>query len=54
MRAAQVLQRCLSDAVVRMHACRRKALLKATEALLQGRRLTLMDMARSWPDADLT
>ena len=51
MRAAQVLQRCLSDAVVRMHACRRQALFKATEALLQGRRLTLMDMARSWPDA---
>jgi DDE family transposase len=51
MRAAQVLQRCLSDAVVPMHAGRRQALFKATEALLQGRRLTLMDMARSWPDA---
>lgn len=51
MRAAQVLQRCLSDAVVPMHASRRQALFKATEALLQGRRLTLMDMARSWPDA---
>jgi len=51
MRAAQVLQRCLFDAVVPMHAGRRRALFKATEALLQGRRLTLMDLARSWPDA---
>jgi len=51
MRAAQVLQRCLSDALVLMHARRREVLFKATEGLLQGRRLTLMDVARSWPDA---
>lgn len=51
MRAAQVLQRCLSDALVPMHARRRDVLFKATEGLLQGRRLTLMDVARSWPDA---
>ena len=51
MRAAQVLQRCLSDALVPMHTRRREVLFKATEGLLQGRRLTLMDVARSWPDA---
>ncbi|MBS0457220.1 MAG: IS4 family transposase [Proteobacteria bacterium] len=51
MRATQVLQRCLSDALVPMHASRCAVLLKATEALLEGRRLTLMDVARSWPTA---
>ena len=51
MRATQVLQRCLSDALIPMHASRCAVLLKATEALLTGRRLTLMDVARSWPDA---
>ncbi len=51
MRATQVLQRCLSDALIPMHASRCAVLLKATEALLARRRLTLMDVARSWPDA---
>lgn len=51
MRASQVLQKCLPDSLSRMHALRERALLRSVEALLQGRRLTLMDIARSWPDA---
>ncbi|WP_201720832.1 IS4 family transposase [Pseudomonas aeruginosa] len=51
MRASQVLQKCLPHSLSRMHALRERALLRSVEALLQGRRLTLMDVARSWPDA---
>jgi hypothetical protein len=35
-----------------MHALRSRVLLRAVEALLHGRRLTLMDVARSWPGAE--
>lgn len=52
MRAAQVLQKCLDEAWDGMHALRRRVLLKAAEALIAGRRLTLMDVARSWPGAE--
>jgi hypothetical protein len=34
-----------------MHALRCAALLDAVRALIAGRRLTLMELARSWPDA---
>ncbi|HZW17789.1 MAG TPA: IS4 family transposase [Luteimonas sp.] len=51
MRASQVLQKCLPRSLSRMHALRERALLRAVEALLHGRRLTLMDVARAWPDA---
>jgi len=34
-----------------MHALRERALLHSVEALLQGRRLTLTDVARAWPRA---
>lgn len=51
MRASKVLQSCLRDALGSMHSLRSKALLRATESVVQGRRLTLMDLARSWPDA---
>ncbi len=51
MRASQVLQKCLPHSLSRMHALRERALLRSVEALLRGRRLTLMDVARSWPDA---
>jgi len=34
-----------------MHAARERRLLQAVEALVQGRRLTLTDLARSWPGA---
>ena len=52
MRATVVLQNCLSQALQPIHALRRRVLLRAVEALVHGRRLTLMDVARSWPDAE--
>ena len=51
MRATEVLQKCLSDALGSMHALRRRVLLRAVEAMIHGRRLTLMDLARAWPGA---
>lgn len=51
MHARQVLQKCLNPALGAMHALRRGVLMKAVEALVSGRRLTLIDVARSWPDA---
>lgn len=52
MRASAVLQKCLPESLARMHALRERALLKSVEALIQGRRLTLTDVARSWPGAE--
>lgn len=52
MRGNGVLQTCLSDSLGTMHALRSRVLLQAVEALLHGRRLTLMDMARAWPGAE--
>ena len=52
MRATKVLQKCLGDALQPMHALRRHVLLRAVEALIQGRRLTLIDVARAWPGAE--
>ena len=52
MRASGVLQKCLPDGLQVMHAARSRVLLCAEEALLCGRRLTLMDVARSWPGAE--
>lgn len=52
MRASRVLQKCLSDSLGRMHGLREQTLLRSIEALLAGRRLTLMDVARSWPGAE--
>jgi len=52
MRASRVLQKCLPNALTGMHALRERALLGSVEALLHGRRLTLTDVARSWPGAD--
>jgi len=52
MRASRVLQKCLSDSLEPMHRARSRVLLHAVEALLAGRRLTLMDVARSWPGAE--
>ncbi len=51
MRASQVLQKCLSGCFVAMHAVRARVLLRSVEALLAGRRLTLIDVAWSWPGA---
>lgn len=52
MRASEVLQKCLGDALNSMHALRSRLLLRAVEATIHGRRLTLMDLARSWPGAE--
>jgi hypothetical protein len=51
MRATEVLQKCLGSALRSMHALRRRVLLRAVEAMIHGRRLTLIDLARSWPGA---
>lgn len=52
MRATEVLQKCLGDALGSMHALRSRVLLRAVEATIQGRRLTLIDVARAWPHAE--
>lgn len=51
MRATEVLQKCLHDTLDSMHALRRRVLLRAVEAMIQGSRPTLIDLARSWPGA---
>lgn len=52
MHAVTVLQKCLSDVFQSMHATRRRVLLGAVAALLRGRRLILMDLARHFPGAE--
>lgn len=52
MRACRVLQKCLSASLAPMHKTRAHALLCAVNALIAGRRLTLMNVARSWPGAE--
>ncbi|MGY3040816.1 hypothetical protein ACVWWQ_002447 [Rhodanobacter sp. TND4EL1] len=49
MRATKVLQKCLYDALGSIHALRSRVLLCAVEAVVRGGRLTLIDLARSWP-----
>lgn len=51
MRASRVLQKCLSDSLDTMHRAQSRVLLRSVEALISGRRLTLIDVARSWPEA---
>lgn len=51
MHAVGLLRSCLRDVLDRMHGRRCAALLGAVRALIAGRRLTLMELARSWPDA---
>jgi len=51
MHAVKVLRSCLGVVLSRMHARRCAALLDAVRALIAGRRLTLMELARSWPGA---
>lgn len=48
MRASKVLQKYLSHSLPGMHALRERWLLRAVEALLLGRRLTLIDVVHSW------
>ena len=52
MRATEVLQKCLGEALGSMHALRSRVLLRAVEATIHGRRLTLIDLARAWPHAE--
>lgn len=51
MHATRLLRSCLGLVLDRMHARRCAVLLDAVRALIAGRRLTLMELARSWPDA---
>jgi hypothetical protein len=48
MHTVKLLQKCLRSALEPMHARRREALLGSVAALVAGRRLVLMDIARSW------
>ena len=52
MHAAKVLQKCLPAVFQKMHVYRARALIGAVQALLLGRRLILMELARSWPLAE--
>jgi len=52
MHAARLLQGFLGTALGSMHALRRAVLCKAVTALVLGRRLTMMGMARAWPGAE--
>ena len=52
MRASRVLEKCLARSLEPMHDARSRVLLRSVEALVAGRRLTLMDVARAWPDAE--
>lgn len=52
MRASRVLQKCLSESLGGIHALREAVLLRSVEALIAGRRLTLTDVARTWPGAE--
>ena len=50
MHAVRLLRNCLGPVLARMHASRCTALMDSVRALIAGRRLTLMELARSWPD----
>ena len=51
MRATEVLQKCLGKSLQPIHTLRSRVLMRAVEATITGRRLTLIDLARAWPDA---
>ena len=52
MRTTQVLQKCLGESLAAIHALRVRVLMRAVEAVVAGRRLTLIDLARAWPGAE--
>lgn len=52
MHAAQVLQKIFRPVIARLDARNARNLLSAVEALLIGRRLTLMELARHFPGAE--
>ena len=45
MRATGVLQKCLGDSLDAIHAQRTRVLMRAVEATIAGRRLTLIELA---------
>lgn len=49
--AIGILQKSLSKTFTQMHNARVEVLLEAVSALIRGRRLVLMDIARQWPGA---
>ena len=51
MRATEVLQNCLGESLHAIHSLRSQVLMRAVEATIAGRHLTLIDLARAWPDA---
>lgn len=51
LRATEVLQHCLGESVHAIHSLRSRVLMRAVEARIAGRRLTLIDLARAWPGA---
>ncbi len=51
MHVKQILTRCFPRVFNSIHASRREVLLRSVEALVIGHRLTLTDIARSWPGA---
>lgn len=51
MHATEVLQKCLGESLQAIHALRSRVLMRAVEAAIAGCHLTLIDLARSWPDA---
>lgn len=52
MHARAILQKCFADVFHTMHAARAEVLGTAVQALIQARRLVLMDLARAWPGAE--
>lgn len=52
MRATEVLQKCLGESLHVIHPLRSRVLMRAVEAAIAGRRLTLIDLARAWPEAE--
>ena len=47
MHASRIVHRSLASVLDPMHARRRKVLLQALEALIEGRRLTMTDLSPS-------
>lgn len=52
MHASEVLQKCIGNSLDQLHGHRRRALLGCVDSLASGQRLTLIDLARSWPGAE--
>jgi hypothetical protein len=52
MHASQILQKYFVDVFAQMHAGRVRVVVGAVVALMQCRRLVLMELARAWPGAE--